>query len=512
MTTKTSRGTYTRERTKLTVEHVKKAKSMVANGKVQGRGHEFVDTASPGLVLRVTPQAATWYLRLRTTTVRIGAAEVMPIADIRTLASRARLAVKDGQDPRRDLKIFENAMIQDVDPAVAMDAAYPELLDDQTDEDRRLYGPWQWRDMLEEFLAAKKRKLDPDYFPQYEKYLRHPAFSRLHKRSVVSLDINDLDHVRDDLLETCALSAAQRSVNQMKDVFNWAWKHKGRLSGLNKYDYPWWSRLTVEYSPDTREHTPTVDELARTLALAERHRTLGQTEHATGAGTMAMLWALVLTGQRTYALSRTETEAVVPWDNGDREGWWALGWGKELTKSHLPHAIPLPPEAKTIIDAILAPRIAKKGRSAWLFPSIRGKGPVSPNSVNQLLNRLAGIRNGETEERDPERDLLSQHGIRRWIPHDTRRALTTYLAEHDLGGSASAILDHTMSKDADERMKTATVTRLHYDRAQRMKLKALGMELWCRAVIEAYEREKAALDALPAPTPKARTPRRAKAT
>jgi len=131
--------------------------------------------------------------------------------------------------------------------------------------------------------------------------------------------------------------------------------------------------------------------------------------------------------------------------------------------------------------------------------------------VNQLLNRLAGMRNGNEGERDPDKDLLSQHGIRRWITHDTRRALTTYLADHDLGGAASAILDHSHDKHADERMKTAAVTRLHYDRAQRMKLKALGMELWCKAVIEAYKKEKAALDALPAPTPRARTPRRRKA-
>jgi hypothetical protein len=512
MTSKTSRGTYTRERAKLTVEHVKKAKAMVANGRVEGRGHEFVDTASPGLVLRVTPQAATWYLRLRATTVRIGAAEIMPIADIRTLASRARLAVKDGADPRRDLRVFESAMAQDVDPAVAMDAAYPELMDDQTDEDRRLSGPWQWRDLLEAFLEDRKKKLAEDYYPQYERYLRHPAFGRLHKRTVVSLTIDDLDRVREELLESCVLSAAKRSVNQMKDVFMWGWQHKGRLSGLNKYDYPWWSRLVVEYAAGKREHTPTVEELGRTLALAERYRTLGQTEHGTGAGTQAMLWALVFTGQRTFALSRTEALAVVPWDNADRRDWWSVGWGKEITKSKLPHGLPWPPEAKAIIDGILEPHIAKKGPSRWLFPSIRGKGPVTPNSVNQLLNRLAGMRNGNEGERDPDKDLLSQHGIRRWVPHDTRRALTTYLADHDLGGAASAILDHSHDKHADERMKTAAVTRLHYDRAQRMKLKALGMELWCKAVIEAYEKEKAALDALPAPTPRARTPRRAKAT
>lgn len=43
------------------------------------------------------------------------------------------------------------------------------------------------------------------------------------------------------------------------------------------------------------------------------------------------------------------------------------------------------------IEGILAKHIGKRGPSAWLFPSIRGDGPVSPNSLNQLLNRLSGI-------------------------------------------------------------------------------------------------------------------------
>ncbi len=37
-----------------------------------------------------------------------------------------------------------------------------------------------------------------------------------------------------------------------------------------------------------------------------------------------------------------------------------------------------------------------------------------------------------------------------------------------------------------------------------MKLKALGMELWCKAVIDTYKK-KAALDALPLPAHRLRT-------
>ena len=76
----------------------------------------------------------------------------------------------------------------------------------------------------------------------------------------------------------------------------------------------------MDYKAGKRRHRPTVEELARTLALAERHRTLGQTEHATAPGTMAMLWFLVLTGQRTGQIAETrrlsvesiEPEAGVP--------------------------------------------------------------------------------------------------------------------------------------------------------------------------------------------------------
>lgn len=45
------------------------------------------------------------------------------------------------------------------------------------------------------------------------------------------------------------------------------------------------------------------------------------------------------------------------------------------------------------------------------------------------------------------------------------------------------------------------MTRLHYDHAQRMDLKALGMELWCKAVLEAYKTEKVALATLPDASP-----------
>jgi hypothetical protein len=328
---------------------------------------------------------------------------------------------------------------------------------------------------------------------------------------VALLTIEHLEQVREDLIASCVPSAAQRSVNQLKAAMTWGWKQKGHHTGLLRNQYPWWDRLEVEYSCKERKHSPTVQELGWTLALAERYRTLGQTEHATGAGTLAMLWAVVLMAQRTYQLSRTPVEAVKPWDDPDHPGWWVVEWEGSIMKSGTWHALPFPPEAKAVIDGILAESNGTHGPSPWLFPSIRGDGPVSPNSVNQLLNRLRGVVYSGRICAGRE-DLLARFGISRSTPHDTRRALTTFLRDHRLGGSASAILDHTMDKkerEANERERTALVTRRHYDQSQRMDLKAEGMELWCRAVLEAYGTAKATLAALPAPEPRLRPKRRA---
>ncbi len=106
----------------------------------------------------------------------------------------------------------------------------------------------------------------------------------------------------------------------------------------------------------------------------------------------------------------------------------------------------------------------------------------SPKAVSISFS-IDCAASGMAATKGPSGGLLALHGIRRWVPHDVRRALATFLDDQMPGGSASAILDHAMDKE---------VARLHYSRAQRMELKALGMELWCRAILDAHRREKVA--------------------
>jgi hypothetical protein len=65
------------------------------------------------------------------------------------------------------------------------------------------------------------------------------------------------------------------------------------------------------------------------------------------------------------------------------------------------------------------------------------------------------------------------------------------LEDQKLGGAATAILGHKMpNSQADERERLARVTEQHYNRSQRIDLKAEGMALWVKSLLTAYEKER----------------------
>ena len=69
--------------------------------------------------------------------------------------------------------------------------------------------------------------------------------------------------------------------------------------------------------------------------------------------------------------------------------------------------------------------------------------------------------------------------------------MTTFLDDRRLGGAATAILGHkTAHSRTDEREKLAPVTEQHYNRSQKIDLKAEGMALWVKAVLAACEKER----------------------
>ncbi|MCJ2057315.1 integrase arm-type DNA-binding domain-containing protein [Methylobacterium sp. J-048] len=489
----TSRGTYARERVRMTAATLTRAASMIRSGALEGRGAEILDTDTPGLTLRVTRAAGTWYLRHRKGTIRLGSMDVLNLPAAREAAARARRDVELGVDPRHDVGIFERQMAKGADLAHAVDVAFPISEPFPSAADRRLRGPWQWQDLQAEFLAAKLPGLRESYRSKYAAYHQGPEFEPIANRELQHLDIANLESLRDRVAESRTVSAAARVVAQNKEALTWAWRYHGTRSGLSDQRYPWWQeQWAIQYSSTARDHTPTVEELVRTLLVAEHHRCLGGNDQQTEPGTLAALWAVVLTGQRTGALGRTRRAGIIGLDG--RPAWQVWTWtGQEMKggrRASKPHALPIPPAA---VEAIA--RCGADPASPFVFPSrIDGK-HVTPSGYTQFFYRIEGKeKDGKAGSKvsRPLGDLFQRYGIRRWTPHDARRTLGTYLDDEGLGGAASAILAHSKDKGQDdEKARIEDITRRVYAKAQRLPLKAAGMEPWVQHVLAAYEREAA---------------------
>lgn len=494
---------YSRERVRLSPDHVRRGLAMIDAGTVPGRGHEYVCDRRSGLLLRVTPTAATFYLKLETTTLRIGSASVLTLDQARDQASEAKIAAKRGKASRVGLQAYEDLLASGMSDIDAWEiAGAVGNAREISDEEYLAKGPWRWRDMRTAFLAHKEKRLKAGYFRLYRAYLDHPAFDTIAEAPVASLKLGRLEDVRNAIIAANKPSTAWRACQQAKECFDWAWQYHSGVSGLESVEYPWWQRLSVDYRSGARDHVPTLQDLARTLVLAETYRTLGWTEHATGAGTLGALWSVVLTAQRTGPLVGLRRDRLMP--DPERPGWSVAVWeGSEMKggkSGGRAHALPIPPSAMEIIERHWKEADGEGEMSAFAFPSVRGDGHVSKNSLNQLLSRLAGERNGAPPRKPAGRkkvkltqrvDLLARHGIEPWTPHDVRRTLASFLDEARLGGAASAILAHRPANTEHDRERVEVVTRLHYAKSQRLGLKAEGMQLWVDAVLKTYRAEKA---------------------
>ncbi|WP_229186737.1 tyrosine-type recombinase/integrase [Bradyrhizobium oropedii] len=358
---------------------------------------------------------------------------------------------------------------------------------------------WTWKQLTDEFPKRKQPDLKASYPKAYERYLRLEEFGPINNKMVRDIELSDLEKVRDAIHINHAPSTVNRALRQSKEMLTWAWKNKATASGLDKLLYKWWDRWSYEYKAKKRTRTPTIEEIARTLVVAERFRHLADGEHETYPGTLGALWAVALTGQRTGALMQLRTDRLFRADKAYRKlkAWKIANWTTEEMKGGRdggrPHSLPLPPEALRILNQY---HKEAGGDSPWMFPARRADQHVSKSALNQLIYRLQGRVYDHTVRQKAQRkgkpgpkprplkvrpNLFERFGIRPWTPHDCRRTITTYLEDRRLGGAASAILGHKQpnsDSSREERERLAPVTEQHYNNSQRIRLKADGMALW----------------------------------
>lgn len=499
----------------------KRAHDALRKGVGKGKVVEWRDHSGSGLTIRITATTAVWLIRHRNMTIRIGPVLEFDLAAARYIVDQARVAQQAGRDVKtfvRTLAAIEakNNLYRDARATeTASEAANPE-----TEAGARIISgesfPWTWGDLTNNYLKYKLPRIKESHRHDHERYLRLKPFETIKDVPVPQIGISHLESVRNAILHRHAKSTAFRAVQQGKAMLTWAWKYQATKSGLERVEYEWWKRWSLEYKSKTREHVPLVSELVKTLGIVEAMRGGGDPSRAIAPGTVAALWALVLTGQRIGALVQLERRHLI--DDPDRPGWKIAHWtaqqmkgGKEVAR---PHSLPLPPPVVEAIERGWTEAGEDDGKpSPWAFSSGKSDGHVTSSGIHILLHRLEGRRPQDSrtpkpnrkgkpgpkpkDEAAPKRGLvnhLAANEIEPWTPHDVRRTLAHYLDDIGLGGTASAILSHkreSIYSERAERENVAAVTRTHYAfKAQRLPLKAEGMKAWVDKVLEIYDRVK----------------------
>lgn len=486
---------------------------------IKGRMAEWRVTGAPGLTLRITPGKVVWYIRRRNISLRLGLAQEISLETAIYYAKQVQLAA----ERKRDLREFISVLM-------ALDQAggykdlqgHVEAADRFADESsvaafRKRTGDtgatWTWKALTFEFLKYKLPKLRPRYRKQYESYLTLEEFQIVNEQLVREIRLHDLERLRDAIHLNHAPSAVHRALTQSKAMLSWAWKYHASRSGLHDVQAEWWTRWSFEYRTRERTHAPTIQEIARTLILAEAVRNLGDREHETYPGTLGALWAVVLTAQRTGALLKLRVDRLFKAEpiHPELANWQIANWTSEEMKGGKdggrPHSLPIPPQAIRILQRYHKDAGAQ---SEWMFPAGGDVNKhVTPSALNQLMYRLQGRVYDHTVKQKPprkgkpgpkplprtaRRNLFAEHDIRPWTLHDCRRTLTTFLDDRRLGGAATAILGHKLpTSHINEREKLAPVTEQHYNQSQKIDLKAEGLALWIDSLLAAYDDERVRL-------------------
>jgi integrase len=485
------------------------------SGQIAGKVAEWRDTKTVGLTLRITVGKVVWYIRRREVTLRLGLASEIGLDAARYFAEQTHLAA----GRKRNLREFVETLVRlETTSKYKSRMGHTEIADKFADETslfayRRRIGDtgvtWTWKALTQKFLDYQKPRLKAKYRKQYEHYLTLKEFSSINETLVSEIKLSDLERVRDTIHLNHAPSAVHRSLTQSKRMLSWAWRYHATESGLDNVQSEWWSRWSFEYKTRERTHAPSIEEIARTLVLADTFRNLADGEHDTYPGTLGALWGVALTAQRTGAFMQLRLDRMFDATKADRKlrGWKIANWTSQEMKGGRdggrPHSLPIPPEALKVLKKF---HDEAGGTSEWMFPGRDNKKHITPAALNLLMYRMQGRVYDHTTKQKPyrkgkpgpkprpkkkRRDLFAEYGIKPWTLHDCRRTITTFLDDRRLGGAATAILGHkTTYSRTDERELLAPVTEQHYNRSQKIDLKTEGMMLWVKALLTACEKER----------------------
>lgn len=461
---------------------------------------DFCDKRQPYLVLRVRGHAASWLVKTRESSIKIG--NVVPPTKAGKLPERRKRTSKSGdaylglRDAREKAKL-EWAKLGNRPEGVPEERPF-----------------WTWGQAMEnykQYLSQMRedstgRPIYPSKETQNDvrQIFARPAVAKHATKPLTELNEGWLEEVLGELHAAHGFDAYRKCRAYVVATLNLANDFTRRESGLDGRQ--WWLMA------QRRRRTPNevAAKIERTKKLAKKKDSF-KVEHL----------GKMLAQHERFCLSRTGNKRISPsvrwgfwWDclTGHRrgsgtwiayedikfehpqlDGWGLATWQPEVMKSQHAFTLPIPPLGLHIVRCCLrdfkeaAERAHMKNlNSPWVFTSrvLQSNAGIIPASGSAFANHIRsmrGLRQGN------HRDIL--HGIPDFSMHLLRSTMGDFFLENtDLpDGTASLMIGHEIPGDhRGELDRVGQTGKRWYFQAQRIPEKTKGMALWSETLLEAF--------------------------
>lgn len=447
---------------------------------------DYVDLQQPYLVLRVRGHSASWLVKTRAATRKIGAPPKMLVREAR----------------RQAQTVFAELRAPASENSHLVDPSSPGWT---WDELRRRY-----KEHIKNPRIKRGRARHPSTATvnDVELSLDRDAFDSWREKQINILRPGDLVAAILEIQKAHSQRQCEKALTYAKAALTWALSNHATDSGL-QLSNPWW--MLVRAPQPTQEDVETLlaRQKVRSIPFTVEHLGIVLARHEDfcrgksgnekiSPGVRWGLWWDALTGNRRGAATMLLRDDI-QWDDlRGQQGWGLVWWPAEIMKTRIDFWLPIPPLGLHILRSVMRDWRALvnkshgfQNRTKWVFASTRRIGRddtnsdvvVAPDALSHHLRNLRGLRQHNHRDHISDVPYFSLHTI--------RDAATSYLLDCDdiPPGAASAMLAHKIKGDHDPRHeKMSPTTHQFYDFAQRLPLKTKAMVAWSEALLAAFKK------------------------
>ena len=505
---------------KLTPAIIVQAEDLVREGK-QTPGVEWRE-AKTGFAIRFNARGGTYRLRAETATPTLGEVGKTPGHVARHLAREAKEALRAGRDHKAYIDVYTRRIGAGDDHDAAHLTA---LRASGKSGDVAREAIWTVAELSKHFVEHKLDQLkDGRNAKRFAKLFDDPVFDLIRNKKTCDVMHREFFAIRKSVVPDSG-NVTKRAVEIVRyatQMFDYALQHRADVCGLFDRD-PVWRAVTVTASSNPRDRAPEPSELARILLAVELHAARKDGIVVASRAIQTLHFFVFFTAQRDGAAASLLRRNFIGYDA--RPGWRIAHFEPAQMKGRRggtrAHAVPVPPAVVTAIETMWA-EVDPEGSSDYVFPGHRGSGPRAATGLNALFRMLRG--HADDRRPKPKKNYKGKPGPKPrpprvhkptdlievylrelkpnsqmktdFTPHDSRRSLTNFLSEQELGHAASAILGHASAsahkkhvEETAEQQMAFTTSRWYFT-AQQLDLKARGVELWANALEAALVEER----------------------